>query len=119
MISNIISLKSSTLGIKNDTRTKNLNKALIKAYNKGYKFLTINGSFSKKYNIKKEIKKRHLIMIIDSNNLGWRNEVRTKNLNKALIKAYNKGYKMLICDNFPEYNDKYIINTEIKKRKLI
>ena len=87
-----IIIKSSQLGVKDYIRAKNLDKLLINKYKKGYKVLIVDNKPNTKYNIIKEVQKRKLIMIIDTNKLGWRNEVRNKNLNKYLINAYNKGY---------------------------
>ncbi len=80
-----------------------------------------------KKNIKKKktLKKRKQenktkTMIIKEHEIkGWRNEIRNKNFNKILLKAYNKGIKTIIVKDDDYVDKKYNVHNQIKKRKLI
>jgi hypothetical protein len=52
---------------------------------------------------------------IVAKNLGWSFKVRSKNFNKLLIKSHKKGIKKIIVDNYPDMDDVYIVDKEIKK----
>tara|TARA_B110001469_G_C9608523_1_gene302621 strand:- start:331 stop:606 length:276 start_codon:yes stop_codon:yes gene_type:complete len=52
---------------------------------------------------------------IVAKNLGWSFKVRSKNFNKLLIKSHKKGIKKIIVDNYPDMDDVYIVEKEIKK----
>jgi hypothetical protein len=57
-------------------------------------------------------------MKVDGDALGWRPRVRENNINKLLLKSHKNGMTKLIITNFGEKNDVYIVNNEMKKRKL-
>ena len=57
-------------------------------------------------------------MKVSSEKLGWRPRVRENNINKLLLKSRKNGKTKLIIDNYPDKDDVYIVNSEIKKRTL-
>ena len=59
------------------------------------------------------------IMVLKSSQLGIKEYTRIQNLNKYLIKAYKKGYKLLIINNSPNKDTKYNVVKETQKRNLI
>jgi len=54
-------------------------------------------------------------IIIKSSQLGIKDYIRNRNLNHHLVKAYNKGIKILIIDNSPNKDTKYNVVKEIQK----
>ena len=69
----------------------------------------------------KSIKKKQTILKIDDSDIkGFRDEIREKNFNKILLKAYKKEIKTIIVTNY-EYRTpkRYNVKNEIKKRKLL
>jgi len=63
--------------------------------------------------VKKSVKSKNSNSIV-AKNLGWSFKVRSKNFNKLLVKAHKKGIKKIIVDNYPDGNDVYIVEKEIK-----
>jgi hypothetical protein len=57
-------------------------------------------------------------MKVDGDALGWRPRVRENNINKLLLKSHKNGMTKLVITNFGEKDDVYIVNNEMKKRKL-
>ena len=50
---------------------------------------------------------------------GWRDEVREKNFNKILVKAWRRGMKTIIVKDYELGASTYNVLKEVKKRKLL
>ena len=81
------------------------------------KSLTKKKKLVKRKSITKKTRKNTTLTVLTSK-LGWRDAVRKKNLNKLLIKAHKLGMKKVIIDNWPDKDDVYVVQKEIRKRKL-
>lgn len=73
---------------------------------------------------RKQTRRKHMkggkpkTMKVGGDALGWRPRVRENNINKLLLKSHKNGMTKLVITNFGEKDDVYIVNNEMKKRKL-